>query len=161
MRRLVTTMALGAALVLSACAALEQPTAPKVRLVDVRLLESGVFEQQMVVDLRITNPNNFDLPLEGLAFELEVNDNVLADGTSNESVTIPRLGEARIPVHASTSLLGLVQQFVALSQSDHLSYRLKGRAYLSGFFGRGVSFDQGGRLEFQSLQGGGSTLVPL
>ena len=84
----------------------------------------------MLVELRIINPNNVDLPLDGLAFELEVNDNLLAEGYSNEAVTVPRLGEARIPVRASTSLLDLVQQFVTLSQSDHLSYRLKGRAYV-------------------------------
>ena len=161
MRKLMTAMTLGITLMLGACAAIESTEPPKVRLVDVKLLESGVFEQQMLVDLRIINPNNVDLPLDGLAFELEVNDNVLAEGYSNEAVTVPRLGEARIPVRASTSLLGLVQQFVTLSQSDHLSYRLKGRAYVQGLFSRGVPFDQGGRLDLQTLQGGGQTLVPL
>ena len=161
MRKLIAAVAFGLALALGACAAIETTAPPKVRLVDVRLLESGVFEQQMLVDLRIINPNNVDLPLDGLTFELEVNDNVLAEGYSNEAVTVPRLGEARIPVRASTSLLGLVQQFVTLSQSDHLSYRLKGRAYVQGLFSRGVPFDQGGKLEFQNLQGKGQTLVPL
>ena len=161
MRKLITAFALGIALTLAACAAIEGTAPPKVRLVDVKLLESGVFEQHMLVDLRIINPNNVDLPLDGLTFELEVNDNVLAEGYSNEAVTVPRLGEARIPVRASTSLLDLVQQFVALGRSDQLSYRLKGRAYVQGLFSRGVPFDQGGRLDLQTLQGGGRTLVPL
>lgn len=160
MRQVATFVALGAALVLAACAGIEKPLPPKVRLADVQLLESTVFEQKMRVDLRVANPNNYDLPLEGLTFELEVNGNLLADGFSNEAVTIPRLGEATVPVQASTSLLGLMRQFMTLGQSDHLSYRLKGRAYFTGLLRQGVPFETTGRLELQDL-GAGQTLTPL
>ena len=94
-------------------------------------------------------------------FELEVNDKKLADGLSNEAVTIPRLGEARVPVVASVTLLGLVEQVMVLGQRDNLSYRLKGRAYVDGLLGSGVPFEQDGALELRTPRGGGQTLVPL
>lgn len=161
MRPILAVSWLALALLLSACAAVEQPEPPKVRLANVQFLDSTLFEQRMLVDLQVRNPNNFDLPLEGLTFELEVNGNSLAEGYSNEVVTIPRLGEATVPVRASTSLLDMIGQVMALGQDDHLSYRLKGRAYLTCFFGAGVPFETSGKLELGPAAGGGQRLVPL
>ncbi len=161
MRQVSILLGTAMVLLLSACAAVEQPLPPKVRLANVQFLDSTLFEQRMHVDLQVRNPNNFDLPLEGLTFELEVNGNRLAEGYSNEIVTIPRLGEAMVPVRASTSLLDMIQQFMALGQGGSLSYRLKGRAYLTGFFGAGVPFETSGKLELGPDAGRGQNLVPL
>lgn len=161
MRQVIILLGTAMVLLLSGCAVVEQPLPPKVRLANVQFLDSTLFEQRMHVDLQVRNPNNFDLPLEGLTFELEVNGNPLLEGSSSEIVNIPRLGEAMVPVRASTSLLDMIQQFVALGEGDHLSYRLKGRAYLTGYFGLGVPFETSGTLEFGPDAGRGQNLVPL
>jgi LEA14-like dessication related protein len=161
MRRALFQAVLCALLVLSACAALEPRQAPRVRLADVTLLESSLFEQKMRVVLDIGNPNNVDLALEGLTFTLELNDNPLVEGFTNESVVIPRLGEARLPVLASTSLLDIVRQIMALGESESLSYRLSGRAYLAGFARASVPFESGGTLELLPGRDRGPSLVPL
>ncbi|MDH3472817.1 MAG: LEA type 2 family protein [Rhodospirillales bacterium] len=159
MNRVIPWLSVGLFFLLAACAPIEKTLPPKVRLANLQFLDSTVFEQRMRVDLRVGNPNNFDLPLEGLTFELEVNDNLLAEGYSNEAVTIPRLGEATVPVLATSSLFDLVQQFMTLGQSDHLSYRLSGRAYMTGLVSRGVPFETSGKLELQ--QGPGQSFAPL
>jgi LEA14-like dessication related protein len=148
-------------LLLAACATAEQPLAPRVRLVDIMLYESTLFEQRMRVDLNVTNPNNFDLPLEGLAFTLELNGNPLVEGATAESVVIPRLGEARLPVLATTSLFDVVRQVLAFGQGEALSYRLSGRAYLAGVLRLSLPFEAGGTLELRSGQGSGRSLTPL
>lgn len=161
MRQALSQAALGFLLLLTACAALEPRQAPRVRLADVTLLESGLLEQKMRVELDIGNPNNFDLPLDGLTFTLELNDNPLVEGFTNESVVIPRLGEARLAVFASTSLLDIVRQVMALGRGEALSYRLSGRAYLAGVAGASVPFESGGTLELLPDQGRQKSLVPL
>jgi LEA14-like dessication related protein len=161
MRQALSLIGLGLLLVLSACATAERTLAPRVRLADIALLEGGLLEQKMRVELDIGNPNNFDLPLEGLTFTLELNDRPLVEGYTSQAVVIPRLGEARLPVLASSSLLDLIRQIMTLGQGEALSYRLSGRAYLTGLGRLGIPFETGGTLELQLGPGRERSLVPL
>lgn len=135
--------AAGLLLAVAACSGGEA-VPPQVRMVDLQLLEGGVFEQRFQIDLRIGNPNDFDLPLDGLTFELEVNGEDFASGFSNERVTVPRLGEETLSVVASTTLIDLVQQLRLLARRGDLSYRLHGTAYLSSFARRTAPYESKG-----------------
>lgn len=130
-------------LVLAACGTAE-PVAPQVRVVDLRLVESSVFEQRFEIDLRIGNPNDFALPLDGLTFDLEVNGAAFARGFSDQRVTIPRLGEGRVSVLASTTLVEVVRQMLLLAERGDLTYRLKGQAFLNSLQRRSVPYQSEG-----------------
>ncbi len=159
MRQILRSTSLALLLLLTACAGLEPPQAPRVRLADIVLLDSSLLEQRMRVALDIANPNNFDLPLEGLAFTLEVNDRPLVEGLSNRAVVVPRLGEARLPVEATTSLFDVMRQILALGEGETLSYRLSGRIYATGFSSRGLPFEKSGKVELRP--GPGTSLAPI
>lgn len=130
-------------LALAACGSAD-PVPPQVRVVDLRMLESSVFEQRFEIDLRIGNPNDFDLPLDGLTFDLEVNGEDFARGFSNQRVTVPRLGEERLTVTASTTLIELVRQMQLLAERGDLSYRISGIAYLESFARRNAPYETEG-----------------
>lgn len=147
MQRFLTLIGVGLALVLAACAPIDTAEPPQVSLADIKLLPGGLFEQKFQLELRVTNPNNFDLPLEGLSFKLALNDLPFAQGVSNESVTVPRLGEARIPVVASTTVLDIMQQVLSLGRRADLTYRLEGVAYLKGLTRRSVPYERAGKLQ--------------
>jgi LEA14-like dessication related protein len=140
-------------LALAACSGAE-PVAPEVRVVDLRLLESSVFEQRFEIDLRIGNPNDFDLPLDGLTFDLEVNGEDFARGFSNERVTVPRLGEERLSVVASTTLLELVRQMQLLAERGDLSYRISGLAYFDSLVRRSAPYESEGTFSLIGPRGG-------
>ncbi len=154
-------MGLAALLLLGACARLGEVEPPQVRLADIRLLESGLFEQRFRVDLRLGNPNDFDLALGGLTFELELNDMPFAQGFSNQAVTLPRLGEARVSVVASTTLIDVVQQMLILGERSDLSYRIEGVIYLRGAYRRKVPYERSGKLQLLPAQPNEPTLMPL
>ena len=103
-----------------------------------------LFEQRFQVDLRIGNPNDFDLPLDGLTFDLDVNGEDFARGFSDQRVTVPRLGDARVSVVASTTLLDLVRQFSLLAERGDLAYRLHGTAYLNSLAVRQAPYESEG-----------------
>jgi LEA14-like dessication related protein len=130
-------------LLLAACGTAE-PVAPQVRVVDLRLVESSVFEQRFEIDLQIGNPNDFALPLDGLTFDLEVNGAAFARGFSNQRVTIPRLGEGRVSVSASTTLVDMVRQMLLLAERGDLTYRLSGQAFLNSLQRRSVPYQSEG-----------------
>lgn len=153
----------GAAMLgVAACAQMQPAEPPQVSLSDVRLLGGGLMEQRLMVELRIANPNNFDLPLEGLTVDLHVNDRPFAQGVSNKTVTVPRLGEARVPVVATTNLFDMVQQVFALNNRGAITYNLSGKAYITGMFGGAVPYEKAGSLQLAPGEPpGADALIPL
>lgn len=130
-------------LALAACGTAE-PVPPQIRVVDLRLIDSTVFEQRFEIDLRIGNPNDFALPLDGLTFDLEVNGAAFARGFSDQRVTIPRLGEGQVSVSASTTLVDMVRQMLLLAERGDLTYRLSGQAFLNSLQRRSVPYQSEG-----------------
>ena len=100
-------------------------------------------------------------PLDGLTFRLDVNDRLLAEGLSNDRVTIPRFGQARVSVLATTSIFDIMQQVLALQDGSRLSYRIAGEAYFTGLLVRQLPFEKSGELELDTAEGGRKSLVPL
>ena len=137
------------ALALSACATLPGSlTPPEVSLADLRLIDVGLFEQRFGLSLRVLNPNNVDIPVDGLDFTLELNGTTFATGVSNQSVTIPRLGEAMVEVQAVSTLTGLLHQLRRLSHGEQgIAYRIHGKLVTGGLLGS-VPFDRQGEIEW-------------
>ena len=157
MMRAMRTIVLGLLIAASGCAGIgpgQRVEPPEVRLADLEFVDAGLFEQRFRMILRVRNPNDFDLPINGLRFALDINDGPFASGLSNRSVTVPRLGEQTVTVDATTTLLDIVQQFMALSSREALNYRMIGTAFLRGVARREVPFEQSG--SFRMAPGGRS-----
>jgi LEA14-like dessication related protein len=161
MRHFRAFVGLLAVVALAACAQIGEARSPQVHVVDIQLLPGGLLEQRFRVELRIGNPNDFDLPLDGLTFELDLNGRHFAEGFTNHSVTVPRLGEARVSVDASTTLFDMMEQVLILGELTEISYRIEGVVYLRGLSRRQVPYERGGRLRLLPEGQGDSTLVPL
>jgi LEA14-like dessication related protein len=146
MRRLAALLLIAA---LGACAGgtIDQP--PEVSLVNIRPLSAGLFEQRMAVTLRITNPNDADLPVDGYRFAVEVNGQPFAKGTSRESLTVPRLGDATTEAEATIATSDLMRQVLRVPAAGGLAYTLTGTVFLDTATGqRSFPFTQGGSFDF-------------
>ena len=92
------------ALLATGCASLVlDAEPPEVLVTNITPLEATLFEQQLKVDIRVRNPNPFELNVTGLDFTLNLNGKRLARGFANRAVTIPRLGDAIVSVNTTTS----------------------------------------------------------
>lgn len=119
---------------------------PEVSVVNLQPETSSGFEQRFQVDLRITNPNQRELEVDGLRFELDVNGQRLARGQTGDAVSVPRLGDALISVHATTTLLDVLRQVWAAQTAKGVRYRVEGRVFLKGLFPPHVDFEHEGEL---------------
>lgn len=138
-------------LLLAACASVGDVTPPTIQLSNMRLVSAGLLSQELLLQIRIGNPNDFDIPINGLSFTLDVNGESFAEGLSNETVTVPRLGYATMSVAGSTNTLNLFRQLMALGSSDTIAYRLHGNAYVDGVTGSTTyPFDRRGELTLPS-----------
>ncbi len=108
------------------------PEPPVVTLSNLVPLQASPFEARVRADLRIQNPNDFEIGFDGMRFDLEVNDQPFLRGLSDESVTLPRLGEAVVSVEGTTTTFDLLRQVKGLASNPRagLSYRLEGRLFV-------------------------------
>ncbi len=143
-KRALFTVALS--LFAAACAGYGQPIEPlEVFVIDIQPLDGGNFEQRFRIDLRILNPNDFDLEIDGLDFQLDVNGVRLTRGVSNQEIALPRLTEGVVTVMATTTLFDLLRQLVSASETEELSYEIRGRVFLANSLRR-VEFERSGTL---------------
>jgi len=120
---------------------------PEINVINILPLQSeGILEQRVRVDLRILNPNNFDLHISGVSFQLNINDSRFARGVSNQSVTVPRLGEAKTSVVVTTTVMDLFRQVMTLDRRQNPSYAIKGKLYLGRTHIRTVPFSHSAEL---------------
>lgn len=142
---LVLTVSLGA------CASKPDPVSPHVRVIGLRVLPQGnLLEQRLEVTLRISNPNDFSLTLDGMRFWLDLNGREFAHGLGNERVKIGRLDEASYHVVVSTGLVEIIVQLTRLGGKQGIDYTVRGDVFVRG---AGVHpFERSGTL--QLLSGG-------
>ena len=130
--KLFSTFALMIAMLLAgACAGIAQRPKLDVSITELAAAQIGVLEQTYSVKLRVQNPSPVDISTDGVSFSIDLNGKPFARGVSNQSVTIPRLGEAIVDVQAVSDLSGLIRQmrgFEGVATSG-LRYRLSGRFF--------------------------------
>ncbi|OJW46647.1 MAG: hypothetical protein BGO60_03985 [Thiobacillus sp. 65-1059] len=126
-RLLVLLLALG----LAACSGLPpNAVAPRVSVAEIDVKSLGLFEQRFDVGLRISNPNDFDLKIEALDFELEVNGRPFARGLARVPTLIAATSGTLLRVDAVVQSKHLIQQIKTLppeSLKHGVPYRIKGR----------------------------------
>ena len=140
MKRLVRLVGLLVALSLSGCASwLMKGESPEVLVTNVTPLDASAFEQRRQMELRIRNPNDFDLAVTGIDFRLDLNGNRLVRGLGNKELVVPRLSDSVTSVETSTSTLQVVRQLLSFSGDQPLTYHVTG-----------VLHTKDGRLPFDS-----------
>lgn len=102
---------------------------PRVELVSFKVLPASGLEQNFAIGLKLTNPNSFDVPFNGISYELSVAGKTLAYGASSDIPTAAAYSESRFEVPISTNLLSGIKVISSLmsSKGKDISYQLKAK----------------------------------
>lgn len=114
--------------VVAGCVSLQlQP--PHVTVSDIDLVDATLLEQRFALTLRVQNPNDADISISGLDFDVQINGRHFARGVSDRAVTLPRFGEAVLEVDAVSDLASVLRQLMELGKDGRpgLEYRVSGR----------------------------------
>lgn len=160
LQKAVSAALMIAALVLAGCVTPQTVEEPRIALQNVRILKAEGLMQRLQVDLLVSNPNDFDIPLTGLDFALRINGSDFAQGLSNQRVTIPRLGDAVVPVEVKVSLVALFEQMQRARKANSLDYAIGGKIFLDHVILRSVPFEKTGSLALRQ-DGKGGMLAPI
>jgi LEA14-like dessication related protein len=136
-------------LTLSACSSLSTRESLHINLAGIEPLPSQGMELRFALQLRVQNPNDSAIDFNGIALELEVNNQPLASGVSDQSGQVPRFGEVLLSVPVSISAFSIMRQAWAAEgykSAAGLPYSLHGKL-AGGLFG-GAHFNDSGSLNW-------------
>ncbi len=132
----LTCVCLTLAALVNACSSVptSKPVAPTVKVLSVKPLKIGLQKQELGFELELSNPNTFDLALQSLDFIASVDKQELAQGLSNERVTIPAQGDATLNVVVSTRISRVLGQLLLLvGDNNPINYDVRGYVKLANW----------------------------
>ncbi|NND92448.1 MAG: LEA type 2 family protein [Granulosicoccus sp.] len=142
-------------LLVSGCSSIptSRPLSPSVKIESVKPVKLGLTSQTLAFSLNISNPNDYDLPLQSLTFIATIDDTEIARGMSTERVRIPANDEATLNVTVSTSINRLLGRLLQSATSDksNIGYDIKGFVKLSNWPAR-IPFNVDGSVDNPALQ---------
>ncbi len=139
-------------LVLSGCAQLTKSWAsPELSMAGFRLGEITPDRQTFIISLKVKNPNDRILPVNGATYALEVEGHEIANGSGGLDRQIPAFGEEVVDVEVNTQLLDLIRKVPELVLTGgRWDYRISGILKLAGGY-LPVPFNYGGEVEAADL----------
>jgi LEA14-like dessication related protein len=121
---------------------------PALSVVSVQFLKGDLWHQELKVRLRVQNPNDRSLPIKGLTYELDLDDQEFAHGESGASFVVPALGEAEFDMSVHASLTSLAIKLLGQGASQ-VQYHIRGNIALSSGLLRHLKFDDQGTFKLQ------------
>jgi LEA14-like dessication related protein len=121
---------------------------PQLSVVNVNLLKSDLWHQELRVRMRVVNPNDRALPVKGLNYRLKVDGEEFAHGESAASFVVPALGEAEFDMSVSASMASMLIKVLGQG-ATRVDYQLTGRISLSSGLLRSIPFDEHGTFKLQ------------
>jgi LEA14-like dessication related protein len=148
-------MALIGTLALAACTGIPRDLqTPEVSFVSLRAVEASVFEQKLEIRLLVRNPNQIELPVNGLDIDVELSGQHFARGTSAREFVIPAGGEAEFDMNVTANAASALLQIAGADRkSGQIGYRLKGKLSTRIGMLRTIPFEQAGELPVADLLG--------
>ncbi len=154
MRHLLS--ALMAVAAVAGCAVTQPRLEPlSVTLADIRPAQIGLLEQEYAIKIRVQNPNNADVRIDGLSYQIDLNGQPFAKGVSRQSTSVAAFSEVVLDATAVGNLGSIMSQVVQIQKSgppERFSYRLKGKLASAQV---SMPFDSQGNIELPALDGAG------
>ncbi len=116
---------------------------PVLTVSSIELQSGNLFQQSFLVKFRVQNPNDRELPVQGLHAELDVGGQRIASGVSNRAFVVPPRGQSEFDMTITANMAVALLQ-LANQRADSVDYDLSGSANLDLPFLREVPFHQAG-----------------
>ena len=122
---------------------------PEVTLADIEFQGAGLVEQRLGLVLRLRNPNEEDLDLDGLKVTLDLDGDRFAAGSTAEDITIPGLDEETVTVDVVSPTADVLAQLRGVTGLRDIDYEISGTAFLKD--DRKLPFEEDGTVRLSGL----------
>jgi LEA14-like dessication related protein len=111
------------------------------------VVSGELWVQHLKVRMDVHNPNDRELPVQGLEYTIEIAGEEFASGASAASFVVPPRGDAEFDTNVTTNLAGAVLKLLARGPgalTEDVPYRLSGKVSLASGLWRSIPFDEHG-----------------
>lgn len=133
-KRVLLRLTLLASLLQCGCSLLttdyENLKAPKVSLTSLGIKDINPLNPRFLVRLKLDNPNDAAVSMDGADVALALNGLPVAEGISRSPLTLNRLGSSEMDVEVSANTFSALQQLLLLQSKPALDYQLTGHLHL-------------------------------
>jgi LEA14-like dessication related protein len=138
------------AVALSGCALFVPKLAtPSLNIVDIEVVKANFLEQRLRVRMRVENPNDRSLPIQGLSYTVYLSGQEFATGVSDASFVVPALGTAEFNMDVTANAAGALFAVLSKPRGQGIDYHMQGRVQLSHGWLRSIPFEQNGTFRLQ------------
>jgi LEA14-like dessication related protein len=146
--------------VLAGCAAFAPKLeTPELELLGIQMLSTDMFAQKFRVRVKVENPNDIELPIRGLEYQIYLMGDSFAEGNSMDRFVVPAKGEAEFDMVITTnfvSSLGRLISRVSGGKLQNLDYEITGDVLLDKGLIKKIPFSKHGKVNIQkALEKGG------
>jgi LEA14-like dessication related protein len=144
--------ALAAAAMLAAVAggcAIARLEPPRLQVTEVSLLGADLLKQQLRVRMRVHNPNDVELPVRGITYEVQVAGETFASGESTRDIIVPALGATEFDVDVTANAAAALLRVLGNRDRGDPDYRVLGRVHLARGIIRSIPFEHTGTIRLR------------
>src|SRR5262245_4008328 len=154
--KLRLTAATAALLAITACTGLGDLQTPQLDVLGVQMLSTDMFAQRFTVRMHVKNPNDIELPVKGIDYQLLLMGDQFAEGTTNEPFVLPALGEAEFDMTVTTNFVSSFGRLISRmggGKLEDVEYELAGTLMVDKGFVRKIPFNKRGTVDFTRALG--------
>lgn len=152
LKRVWTAWLVIAMSLLAGCAGIGNLEAPRLAVVSVGMVSADVFSQQFRIRLHVQNPNDRELPIKGMEYELFLQGDSFAEGISNEPFVVPALGEVEFDTVVRTNFISSIGRLLSKTDRSKVQYAFVGKVHLSEGFLRTLPFNETGTVDLATMK---------
>ena len=137
---------------LASCASLgPKLVAPELSLLGIQIMSADMFSQQFMVRVKVENPNDLEVTVSGLEYEIFLMGDSFAEGVSESSFVLPAKGEAEFDMIVKTNFVSSLGRLVSRTgggKLENVPYQITGKLMLEKGVMRTIPFSHAGTVDF-------------
>jgi LEA14-like dessication related protein len=129
---------------------------PELSLLGIQMMSTDMFAQKFRVRVKVENPNDLELPVRGLDYQIFLMGDSFAEGMSVDRFVVPARGEAEFDMVVTTnfvSSLGRLVSRVGGGKLEDLDYEIAGDVLLDRGFVKKIPFNHHGKVDIARALG--------
>ena len=158
MRRMLTraTALLALLAVLASCATGPKLETPRLKVIGIEMMSTDMFAQRFKVRMLVQNPNDMELQVRGLDYQIILMGDSFADGVSNDQFLLPALGEAEFDMMITTNFVSSFGRLISRmggGKLENIEYEIVGKIFVDKGMLRKIPFSHRGTVDFSRALG--------
>jgi LEA14-like dessication related protein len=121
---------------------------PRLMVVSVAMTSADIFSQQFLVRMNVQNPNDRQLVVKGIDYQLFLEGDSFAEGVSNAGFVLPALGETEFDLTVRTNFVSSIGRLLSrLNGREQVEYVIEGKVFTDLGMIRKIPFRESGTVK--------------